>query len=390
MNVVIAVDSFKGSLSSIEAGESIKRGILAARNEDIKVEVCSMADGGEGTIDTILHSIPDAKIKELMVNGPLSLPVASQFVVFSYQGEEHVFIECASSCGLTLIPAEKRNPMKTNTYGFGQQIAAAIKNGYRHFFLSLGGSATNDGGMGMLQALGWDFYQNDGSLIGTEANPLLQQVASMSCDNVLKELAECQFTIASDVLNPFYGPNGAAYVFARQKGASDADISELDEALKRFAGVLEKSIDVDVQQVSGAGAAGGLGGAIVACLGARMMSGAELIIEITGLAEKIKQAHLVITGEGSLDRQSLLGKVPVAVAKWAKRYGKPVFGIAGRMDTELAEINQHIDAVFSIQTQCRTLEEAMLDSVTRTQLEVTAEQIMRVYLCGIGQSSANR
>ncbi|BBU38226.1 glycerate kinase [Aeribacillus pallidus] len=375
IKIVIAVDSFKGSVSSLQAGEAIKNGILRVC-PDREVVVSPMADGGEGSAEAILYTLGGKKV-HVNVKGPLMDSVSAEYVIFPYNGTDHVFIESASSCGLTLIPEEKRTPMKTNTFGLGEQIKDAIKRGYRHFILSLGGSATNDGGIGMLQALGWQFFDENGNLIGKEANPLLN-TAAMSTQKVLSEIAECKFTIANDVLNPFYGPSGAAHIFARQKGASDAEIVELDKGLERFARILYKETGIDVQEIPGAGAAGGLGGAIAACLKAKMASGAEIIMELTGLKDKIQWADLVITGEGSIDQQSLLGKVPVTVAKYAKHHRKAVIGLAGRIDTELERINEHLDAVFSIQTQCRTLDEAMLEEITTKQLEVTAEQVMRL------------
>lgn len=380
MKIIIAVDSFKGSLSSIEAGQAIKRGLLEAM-KGVDAEVCPMADGGEGTVEAIIQAKNGEK-KAAIVNGPLMEPVTAQFVVFPYNGEDHVFIESAASSGLTLITTEKRTPMQTNTYGLGEQIAFAVKAGYRKFFLSLGGSATNDAGIGMLQALGWKFFDENDEQLGINGNPLLK-VASMSAEHVIAELKDCEFTIASDVLNPFYGPDGAAHVFARQKGANDDEITELDQALERFSGILFKETGLNVQEIRGAGAAGGLGGAMAACLNADMRSGAELLIEITGLNEKIQSADLVITGEGSLDWQSLFGKVPVAIAHAAKRHRVPVIGIAGRIDTELKEINQHLDAVFSIQTECRSLEEAMTADVSKKQLEVTAGQVIRAVKMGV-------
>lgn len=372
MNFLIASDSFKGSLSSIEVGECIKKGILRAI-PDAGVVISPMADGGEGTIDALLHG-SDGREIEVEVHGPLMDRVMASYAVFK---DDVVFIECARSSGLPLVPVELRNPMVTNTYGFGEQIRDAIGKGYRHFYLSLGGSATNDGGIGMLQALGWEFFDENGAPIGCEGNPLLR-VASISDENVLPELAECTFVAASDVTNPFYGPNGAAHIFAKQKGASDSQILELDAALTRFSALIEAFYAVDVQGIAGAGAAGGLGGAIVGPLKGSIRSGVELVMELTSIEEKVKSADVVITGEGSLDHQSLMGKVPVGIARLAKWFGKPVIGIAGRIDTDLDEVNKYFNGVFSIQTECRTLEEALDPHISALQLVVTAEQLARV------------
>lgn len=372
MKFLIATDSFKDSLSSIVVGKSIQKGIIGAIS-DADVVISPMADGGEGTIDALLHGADGREIA-LQVHGPLMDEILTHYAIFN---EEIVFIECARSSGLPLVPVELRNPMVTNTYGFGEQIKDAIEKGYRHFILSLGGSATNDGGVGMLQALGWEFYGEDGEIIGLEGNPLLR-VASFSDRGVLPALAECSFVAASDVTNPFFGPLGAAQVFAKQKGANEREILELDAALKRFSTLIKTAYQIDVQEIEGAGAAGGLGGAIVGPLKGSIRSGVELIIELTGLEEKIKSADIVITGEGSLDSQSMMGKVPFGIAKVARKYEKTVIGIAGRIDTNLTDVNKYFDGVFSIQTQCRTLEEALKPEVTSIQLEVTAMQLAKV------------
>jgi glycerate 2-kinase len=372
MKFLIATDSFKDSLSSIEIGKSIQKGIMGAIT-DASVVISPMADGGEGTIDALLHGA-DGKEIPLKVHGPLMDEISTRYAVFN---EDTVFIECARSSGLPLVPLELRNPMVTNTYGFGEQIKDAIEKGYRHFILSLGGSATNDGGVGMLQALGWEFYDEDGEIIGLEGNPLLR-VASFSDRGVLSALAQCSFVAASDVTNPFFGPQGAAHVFAKQKGANEVEIVELDAALKRFYTLIKTAYQIDIQEIEGAGAAGGLGGAIVGPLNGSIRSGVELIMDLTGLEEKIKSADIVITGEGSLDSQSMMGKVPFGIAKLARKYEKTVIGIAGRIDTDLTEMNKYFNGVFSIQTQCRTLEEALTPEVTSIQLEVTAMQLAKV------------
>ena len=375
MNFLIATDSFKDSLSSLEVGKCVEKGILRAM-PDAQVVISPMADGGEGTIDALLHSGKGQEI-EVQAHSPLMEKVTTSYVVFRQEDKEVVFIECARSSGLPLVPMELRNPMVTNTYGFGEQIKDAIDKGYRHFILSLGGSATNDGGIGMLQALGWEFFDEKGEHIGAEANPLLQ-VASFSDRNVLPGVEDCTFIAASDVTNPFYGPNGAAHIFGRQKGASEDEIVVLDSALQRFSALIKESYDVHVQEISGAGAAGGIGGAIVGPLKGSIRSGVELVMELIGLEDKIKSADVVITGEGSLDNQSMMGKVPFGIAKLARKYGKPVIGIAGRIDTNLEKVNKYFNGVFSIQTQCRTLEEALNPEVTSLQLEVTAQQIAKV------------
>ncbi|MCR8850497.1 glycerate kinase [Rossellomorea sp. SC111] len=372
MNVLIASDSYKDSLSAFEVGEAARKGILSAW-PSAHVENSPMADGGEGTLDALLTCL-DGEEKEVRVRDPLMNLVTARYVVLN---GDTAFIESARSSGLPLVPFEKRDPMKANTYGLGEQIKDAVLNGYRNIVISLGGSATNDGGTGMLEALGWTFYDGDGAELGVEGNPLLK-TASFSDGERLAGLEECTFTIASDVTNPFYGERGAAHIFGRQKGATSEGILELDAGLVRLASLFKEGYGVDVQKVAGSGAAGGLGGSIVAALNGVLQSGVDTVMELTGLEEKVKQADIVFTGEGSLDQQSLMGKVPVGVARLAKKHGKTVIGIAGRIDTDLAEVNQYLDAVFSIQTECRSLEEALRREVTSEQIRVTVEQVVRL------------
>jgi glycerate kinase len=375
MKCVMAIDSFKGSLSSLEVGEAAKRGLLQAL-PNAEVDIVPMADGGEGTIEALLYVNKGKKIP-VSVHSPIMEIVEAEYAVFEYNGIQHVFIECAQSTGLPLVPPAKRNPLNTNSYGLGEQIKDAIQKGYRHFILSLGGSATNDAGCGMLQALGWEFYNKNGEKLSHHGNPLLE-VYDFSDQHVLPELKECTFIVANDVNNPFYGEKGAAYVFARQKGASDRDIEVLDQAMRRFAGLIKEHLGIEVQNIPGAGAAGGLGGGIASFLQGEMKPGVEMVMELVGLKEKIRDADLVITGEGSLDRQSSMGKVPYGVARLAKQFGIPVIGIAGRIDHDLGELNKVLDAAFSIQTECLPLEEAMKFEVASKQIEVTMNQMMRL------------
>lgn len=375
-HILVAPDSFKGSVSAYKVGEAVANGVKAVF-PSAEVDILPMADGGEGTVEALLYA-NQGKVEEVEVSGPLMERVLAKYGVFDYDGQPHAVIECAESTGLTLVPSGKRNPMLSNSYGFGEQIRDAIAKGYRQLIVTLGGSATNDGGLGMLQALGWRFYDQAGRLLTPEdGNPLIHAY-DFSTEGVLPELSECTITIASDVMNPFYGPKGAAFVFAGQKGASMEEIMELDGHLKRFAVLVEHKLGVNIQEISGAGAAGGLGGAFAGVLRADMQSGIEMVLHYTNADEKMKHADLVFTGEGSLDSQSIYGKVPVGVAKLAKKHGKKVIGIAGRIDTDTKLLNEHIDAVFSIQTQCRSLEEAMQPEVTERQIEVIVEQVCRL------------
>ena len=375
MKVLIASDSFKGSLSSFEIGKSAEAAIKKV-HPHAQVAISPMADGGEGTIEALLKSTNGKEI-EVDVHDPLMRPTKVKYAVIQQEDKEVAYIECARSSGLTLVPKQLQNPIHTNTYGLGEQIKDAIQRGYRDIVISLGGSATNDGGLGMLQALGWHLYDRSGTLLGMRGNPLLQTVR-LSDEDILPELKDCRITAASDVTSPFYGERGAAYVFAKQKGASDAEIGELDLGLRKLANLFEKEYSQNVQDIPGSGAAGGLGGAIVTALDGKIQYGVDTVIELTNLEKKIKESDVIITGEGSIDYQSLMGKVPLGVGKLAKKHGKKVIAIAGRIDTELTLHNHFLDGIFSIQTECRTLEEAMTEEITRQQVQTTVEQIIRI------------
>ncbi|WP_433745020.1 glycerate kinase family protein [Falsibacillus pallidus] len=375
MNVLIASDTFKGSLSSYEVGKAAETAIKKVIPE-AKTIISPMADGGEGTIEALLQSADGHEV-EVDVHDPLMRPIKVKYAVI-HQGDRDVaYIECARSSGLSLLPKSLQNPTNTNTYGLGEQIKDAIKRGYRDIVISLGGSATNDGGLGMLQALGWHLYDASGTLMGMRGNPILEAV-SLSEENIIPELKDCRITAASDVTCPFYGERGAAYVFAKQKGASDVEIGELDLAMRKLANLYERNYGKDVQNIPGSGAAGGLGGAISAALKGEIKFGVDQVIELTCLEDKIKEADLIITGEGSIDYQSLMGKVPLGVGKLAKKHNKKVIAIAGRIDAELTLHNHFLDGIFSIQTECRTLEEALDPTITKQQVETTVEQLIRL------------
>jgi glycerate kinase len=377
MKFLIAMDSFKDSLSSYEAGKAARAGILRA-DPEADVEVSPMADGGEGSVRVLLEGNP-ASVKEIRVpvHVPRMAPVQAIYAVLERNGEKTAFIESAQSSGVMLLDPDLRNPMYTTTYGLGEQIRDAIRRGYRNIVISLGGTATNDGGIGMLQALGWKFYDETGREIGNEGNSLLK-VAGFSDEEALPELKGCRFLAASDVRNSFYGEKGAARIFAGQKGASESEIDLLDQKMQMLAQLYEAHYGVNMQEIPGSGAAGGLGGAIVACLKGKIVSGVETMIALTNLEEKIQNADIVITGEGSLDRQSLMGKVPVGVGKLAKKYGKIAIAIAGRVDLDLKEFLPFLHAAFSIQTECRPLKEALQQEIAVKQIEVTVEQIVRL------------
>ncbi|MFD1020272.1 glycerate kinase family protein [Thalassobacillus hwangdonensis] len=371
MNILIAPDSFKGSLSAEAVGKAASVGVKKVL-VDAEVVVVPMADGGEGSIDA-LRSFLKEEIA-VRVKGPSGRPVETSYGVIDYEGQRAAFVECARSTGLTLIEDDERDPYRLTSYGLGEEIRDAVERGYRDIIVSLGGSATTDGGTGMLQALGYTFIDFEGKPLEVGKNPL-GNISSIDDSGRVAALDDCRITIASDVTNPFYGVEGAAHVYGPQKGASHEEVLELDEGLQQFATIVEAKYGVALQDIPGAGAAGGLGGALAGVLGAEMKPGFEIIAALTGLEKKVKTADLVITGEGSLDTQSAHGKVPVSVGLMAKRYDKPVIAIAGKVDA--SDFRPAIDAAFSIQRGPVTLDEALDAEAASNNITFTIENIMR-------------
>ena len=374
MKVVVAIDSFKGSLSSNEAGIVIKEGILSVYG-DAQVKIIPLADGGEGTVDSLVEGMDGIK-ETLMVTGPINEPIEASYGILNES--KTAIIEIAQASGLPMIPEELRNPLNTTTYGVGEIIKEAISKGCRHFIVGLGGSATNDAGVGMLQALGFEFYNENGELVGIGGR-VLNEITKIKADNKLKELDECTFKIACDVNNPLYGFDGAAYIYGAQKGATPEIIEELDRGLIHFSEVVKNDLDEDVAQVEGVGAAGGLGYAFLSFLNAELESGIDIIIEATKLENYIKNADMVITGEGRLDHQTAMGKAPIGVAKIAKKYNAKVIALAGSVSDDADTCNKAgIDAYFSIQTSPITLEEAMDREVASKNMKNNVVQIFKL------------
>lgn len=319
MKAVVAMDSFKGSLTSLQAGNAVKRGILRAY-PDAEVTVLPLADGGEGTIDAIAPYI-DGITRTITVSGPLGTPVEASYIYVP--GTNTAYIEMAKASGLTLIEQDKRDPLAATSYGTGELMRDAIVNGADKLVICIGGSATNDGGAGMLQALGAVFSDKDGRDIGRDAAGL-KDLCKIDISNLIGKDAD--ITVASDVTNPLCGPNGASFVYGPQKGASEEDCRKLDGWLRKFAEItgfdpFEK----------GTGAAGGMSFALKNFLGARIVSGADIVMEITGAEAKIRDCNIVITGEGRMDSQTVNGKGPFKIMKAGVKYGKPVFGITGML-----------------------------------------------------------
>jgi len=358
-NILIACDKYKGSLSSIEVCEIIKEAIIELRPQ-INVITSPMADGGDGTVDTLVNSL-EGEYVDVEVTGPLGEKVNSRFgIVF----ENTAVIEMASASGLWLVPEEKRDPEKTTTYGTGELIKKAMEIGCKQIIIGIGGSATNDAGVGMAQALGVNFFDRNGKKLGYGGGRLSDISKIDISDIITKKSNDCEVIIASDVDNELYGKKGAAYVYGPQKGADKKMVERLDKGLKHFDDMVKKEIGLKIGKVKGSGAAGGLGAGLIVFLNGKMKPGAEIIIELTGMEKKIRNSDLIVTGEGKLDDQTLYGKSPYAIAKLAKKYGKKVITFNGTNDIMTSKetvkrFEQFFDANFSIVNRPMELKEAM-------------------------------
>ncbi|MDU5262422.1 MAG: glycerate kinase [Clostridium celatum] len=372
MKVVIAIDSLKGSLTSIEAGKAIKEGILNI--VDAEVIVKPLADGGEGTTEVLVEGLGGETV-EVFVMGPQKDKIKA---VYGYIAESKTaIIEMAAAAGIMLV-GEEKNPMEATTYGVGEMIKDAINRGCRNFIIGIGGSATNDGGIGMLTALGFDFYDNNGNKLGIDANEL-GKISIIFTENAMPELSECNFKIACDVSNQLCGENGATYIYGPQKGVTEEIKEKLDKDMAHYAKVTKKYLNNDYSEASGAGAAGGLGFAFLSYLHGDLQPGIELVIDTVKLEECIKDADYVITGEGCLDKQTAMGKAPVGVAKLAKKYDKTVIALAGSVTDDAVKCNENgIDAYFPILLKVIPLQEAMKKETARKNMVKTTEQIFRL------------
>ena len=374
MKILVAMDSFKGSLSSLELAESIEIGIknIYSDAEIIKIPI---ADGGEGTVEALVKG-SNGELIEIIVNNPLMEKINAKYGIMG--NKKTAIIEMAQASGLVLVKKEQRNPMKTTTYGTGELICDAIKKGCREFIIGIGGSATNDAGLGMLQALGYRFLDENKIELGY-GGEILSKVKYIDSSNKITELEECKFLIACDVDNPFYGPNGAAEIYSRQKGATENMVKELDKGLMDLAQIIKTELKIDISSLSGAGAAGGLGGGLVAFLKGNLSPGIDIILEKMKLEQKLKGVDFVITGEGRLDHQTSMGKAPVGVARIAKKWNIPVIALAGGITDEAIETHKNgIDSFFSIINYPITLEEAMKKETTKKFIQRNTEEIFRL------------
>ena len=372
MKAVIAIDSFKGSLSSLEAGKAAAEGIkrIFPNAETI---IRPVADGGEGTVEALVAGM-NGQLRETEVTDPLGRKITAKYGILP---DNTAVIEMAAASGLTLLSESERDPLLTTTCGTGEMILDAIYHGCRNFIIGIGGSATNDGGIGCLQALGFGMLDKNGDQVGYGAKGL-SQLVSITDSNAVPELKKCSFNVACDVKNPLCGDNGCSAVFAPQKGADAETILIMDEYLSKYAELTKKFNHAAEPETKGAGAAGGLGFALMYYLDAVLESGVDLIIHETNLEEEVKSADIVITGEGCLDAQTAMGKAPVGIAEIAKKYGKPVIAFCGAVRNGAEICNDHgIDAFFPILRQVSTLEQAMEKTCAYTNLANTAEQVFR-------------
>lgn len=372
MKVVIAIDSFKGSMTSMEAGNAAKKGILAAK-PDAEVCLSPLADGGEGTVDALIEGLGAEKIP-VTVAGPLGEKVSCYYGFL--EETKTAVMEMASAAGITLVT--KKDPLRASTYGVGEMIADALKRGCKNFMIGIGGSATNDGGIGMLKALGFEFFDEDGNDVG-EGAAALAKIEVIRTENKNPLLSGAKFQIACDVKNPLCGKQGATYIFGSQKGVTEEQKDQIDEAMRHYADVTKESLGCDFADCEGAGAAGGLGYAFLSYLAGELIPGVELILHATGLEEKMTNADVVVTGEGRLDAQTVMGKAPVGVAALAKKYNAKVIAFAGSVAPEASVCNQAgIDAFFPIVRGVTTLEEAMKKENAMENIAATAEQVFRL------------
>ena len=372
MKFVIAPDSYKGSLSSAEAGEIIARAI-GQEIPGSKTRVIPMADGGEGTVEALLAAAGGEKVR-VRAAGPLGDATETFYGIIERDGERTAVIEAANICGITMVPPELRNPLRTTTRGIGEVIRDALYRGIRSFVIGLGGSATNDGGLGMLSALGARFSSCDGRVLYGFGHELAD-VARAEVEGLDPRISGCRITIACDVTNPLLGENGATYVYGPQKGAGREELELLERTMAAYADAAEASFACVCRDMPGAGAAGGLGFACM-LLGGSVVSGAQMIEQMTGLSHHIEDADWIITGEGRSDHQTLYGKLPIHVARIAKALGKPVILISGSLGPGSERLSESFTACFATVRGPASLEECMREA--GSNLYACARQVARL------------
>lgn len=374
MKITIAMDSFKGSLSSIEAGKAVEAGIRRVYPQ-AEIHVRPLADGGEGTAYALTTGMGGEWIT-MEATGPIGKPVSCSYGII--RDSKTAIIEMSAAAGITLMPEAEHNPMNTTTYGVGEMIVDAIGRGCRKLIVGIGGSATNDGGIGMLQALGFGFLTKEGKQVpfGAKGLSVLDRITN---DHVIPELAECSFKIACDVTNPLCGEQGCSAVYGPQKGADPTMIKQMDQWLTHYAALVKETYPNADSNQPGTGAAGGLGFAFLTFTNAVLASGITIVLDETHLVNDIMDSDLVITGEGRLDGQTVMGKAPIGVAKLAKTYEKPVIAFCGCVTKDAAACNEAgIDAFFPILRKIMTEEEAMKPENAAANMSNTVEQVFRL------------
>lgn len=368
--ITVAVDSFKGSLTSMEVAEAFERGFVQIFPHCEVRKVC-VADGGEGTVEALVQMLGGERV-ELMVADPLMRQVKVCYGVVD--GGECAVIEMSAASGLPLLTPEERNPLITTTFGTGEMVADALARGCRKFLVGIGGSATNDAGVGMLRALGFRFLDAAGSeLVG--GGEILEQIFSIDDSGVSAAVREAEFRVACDVANPLYGPQGAAYIFAPQKGADVAMVERLDAGLRNFAEAVRRYNGEDIATLRGAGAAGGLGGGMKALLGAQLVRGIDMVLTAMRFEEIIEGSDLVVTGEGCVDSQTLMGKAPYGVLQASKRKGIPCVAIGGRVVMCDPLRDSGFTVIYPVSPDAMPLEEAMRRDVAMANVERAALRI---------------
>lgn len=374
MKIVVASDSFKGSLSSIEVANSVARGIHATYPQ-CDISRVNVADGGEGTVDAIVNAL-QGEIVTTIVRDPLGRPIEAQYGIAG----NTAIIEMAAASGLTLLQTNERNPWLTSTYGTGELIMDAIYRGCQHFFIGIGGSATNDAGIGMLQALGYRFYDDKQQEISNTCGGRLADIFSIDDNAVSTAVQQASFTIACDVDTPFCGKEGAAYVFAPQKGADAQMVQALDQGMAHFAQLIKDTYRTDITNLPGAGAAGGIGGTFAACLHATLTSGIDMVLDAIHFDTLIRDADLIITGEGKIDSQTAKGKTAAGILARATKYAIPVIAIAGQVEESTIVQALGFAAIFPIHDANTPLEVAMQPDIARTHIEKTMREKVATFI----------
>ena len=376
MKVVAAPQTFKGSISALNAAEAISIGVKNIY-PSAEVFLCPVADGGDGTLETLV-AVSNGNIVECVVEGPTGTPVEAQWGAMG--DEQTAVIEMARTSGLALLDLNERDPLNASTYGLGEAILSALDQNYRKFIIGIGGSATNDGGAGMAQAVGISLKDEFGKEI-PRGGAALSKLHSIDTVGIDPRIKQSEFMVACDVNNPLTGPEGASAVYGPQKGATPEMITQLDEALKNFAETILRDLGEEVEHISGAGAAGGLGAGMMAFMGGTLKPGVDIVLDTVGLADKLKGTDIVITGEGGIDFQTVYDKAPIGVAKLAKNLGIPTIALAGLVGKDFQVVHKDgIESVFSIVNGPMTLENAS-SNAHRLIVEST-EQVMRLLRVG--------